>query len=187
MLEKNLCQAKKDTPVTVTVAASPPIIHQLNHHSRLKIILFAQRHPAMCVAVTLNPFHTCPALPPSHRIPSRWPPAPAGRRRGRRRWTKSVVTRAALIRHSDAAAAAQRAFAPGCTAGAERKDEEERSARAAASNGALAPESPFGRTAARERGKNMYIKVRGGGSPAACARTGESAGQVFSVARYLGI
>ena len=103
-----------------------------------------------------------------------------------RRWTKSVVTRAALIRHSDAAAA-QRAFAPGCTAGAERKDEEERSARAAASNGALAPESPFGRTAARERGKNMYIKVRGGGSPAACARTGESAGQVFSVARYLGI
>ena len=28
----------------------------------------------MCVAVALNPFHTCPALPPSHRIPSRWPP-----------------------------------------------------------------------------------------------------------------
>ena len=138
-----------------------------------------RRHPAMCVAVALNPFHTCPALPPSHRIPV----AGVGRRR---RWTKSVVTRAALIRHSDAAAA-QRAFAPGCTAGAERKDEEERSARAAASNGALAPESPFGRTAARERGKNMYIKVRGGGSPAVCARTGESAGQVFSVARYLGI
>ena len=34
-----------------------------------------RRHPAMCVAVALNPFHTCPALPPSHRIPSRWPPA----------------------------------------------------------------------------------------------------------------
>ena len=112
----------------------------------------------MCVAVALNPFHTCPPRSPaiaSHPArPGGRPRPPAGRRR-RRRWTKSVVTRAALIRHSDAAAAAaaQRAFAPGCTAGAERKDEEERSARAAASNGALAPEPPFGRTAARERGE----------------------------------
>ena len=36
-----------------------------------------RRHPAMCVAVALNPFHTCPALPPSHRIP----PVPVAARR----------------------------------------------------------------------------------------------------------
>ena len=104
-----------------------------------------RRHPAMCVAVALNPFHTCPALPPSHRIPSRWPP-------GEEEVDKKCC-------HSSRPNPSQRCsggdatgFRAGMHRRAERKDEEERSARAAASNGALAPEPPFGRTAARERG-----------------------------------
>ena len=111
-----------------------------------------RRHPAMCVAVALNPFHTCPALPPSHRIPSRWPPA-------RRTPPGEEVDKKCC--HSSRPNPSQRCSSGGGATGfragmhrrAERKDEEERSARAAASNGALAPESPFGRTAARERGE----------------------------------
>ena len=45
------------------------------------------------------------------------------------------------------------AKAKGLSRGMTTRLEKERSARAAASNGALAPETPFGRTAAREGGR----------------------------------
>ena len=134
----------------------------------------------MCMCVALNPFHTCPITVataaaaaaaggsedkkcchssrhnPSQRCNGQSAPRkPNGR------------TTSPSFRPSPAAAVV------GCT-------EEERTRELL--NGAPAVEAPLGSTAARKggsgRGKNMYIKVRGGSTArpamAACARTGES-------------